>query len=500
MLRLVSILGFSAFAALAIAEPMPQPKTAEIQQLIEKLGSEDFSEREDATSKLEQIGAPAIDALRKACTAENPETVRRAREVLRKVEQKLANEKTLTPTLVELDERDTPLDSVLAVLSKQGACDVVLGGLKPEELAKLKVTVSTSGKVPFWNAVLKVCEAADLQVAVVGGFMAPGATPYMKSSRANVRFARVLNKAIVLEARDPKTPRRPAAVYGAVLVESLPFPKNTSFGASSTALLQAWPEPRLQWETTTTVKVAKATDAKGTRLATEYLPPKSSDPQPGSKEGITLIRNANGTVTIVRDLSPGIQPAGLFTPNTHQAVVQFKHADKPSEMVNQLDLSFYATVQTGIEPISRAWGLLENQNSTGVGGTDVEMTARHEKDSNGTLVANVTLSYNSKSVHPVGVFDELPGVKGTANLGSGNHTVHGILVTDKDGKPFGLGLRSGSNQLDQNGRRITVKMTLELVHDQNANNPPAAITLWGTHARQVEIPITLKDVPLTVGK
>ena len=121
-------------------------------------------------------------------------------------------------------------------------------------------------------------------------------------------------------------------------------------------------------------------------------------------------------------------------------------------------------------------------------------------ESNGKLVANVTLNYDPKLVHPADVSTELAGVKGTTNLGFGNHTVYGILVTDKNGKPFGLGLRSGSNQFDGTGKRSVMKMTLELTHDRNATDPPETITFWGSHTRQIEVPITLKDVPLSVGK
>jgi hypothetical protein len=500
MLRLVAISCLISIAATANAFFPQEPTKEEIKQLIEKLGSPEFTEREESTKRLAEIGAPALDALREACKSENPETARRAQEVLRKLEQKLANEKMLAPTLVELDERDAALDVLLAALSKQGKCEVVLGGLKPEELAQQKVTVSTNGKVPLWTAVLKVCEAADLQIAVVGGFMAPGAMPYLGRPKGKLRVATNPNQSIVLEAREPKTPRRPAAVQGAVLIETLPYPKNMVVVDSPTVLIQAWPEPHLQWQATTTVKIVKAIDTNGVRLAAEYLPPRGARAPMITREGIILIRNADGSVTVIRDVSPGSQSGGLFSPNTRQAVLNFKHTDKQTEIVKQLDLSFYASVRTGIEPICQARGLLQNQNAKGASGSDVEMSVRYEKDPNDKLVAEVSLNYDTKNVQPVGIVDELPGIKGTTNLGYGNHTVNGILITDKDGKPFGLGLRSGSNQLEGNGNRITRKMTLELVPDRDSNSPPTTITFWGTHSRQVEIPISLKDVPLTVTK
>jgi hypothetical protein len=110
------------------------------------------------------------------------------------------------------------------------------------------------------------------------------------------------------------------------------------------------------------------------------------------------------------------------------------------------------------------------------------------------------LKYDSKSVRPVGLSDELPGVKGAANLGFGNHTINGVLITDKSGKPFGLGLRIGAHQIDPTGKRVAMRMTLELFRDRDGTDPPASVTFWGSQNQQIEVPITLKDVTLYVGK
>ncbi len=128
------------------------------------------------------------------------------------------------------------------------------------------------------------------------------------------------------------------------------------------------------------------------------------------------------------------------------------------------------------------------------------MPKLYRTDQNGKLIAEISLGYDTKIVHPVGVADELPGVKGTTNLGFGNHTVFGLLLTDKTGKPFGLGLRSGTSQLAGNGTRLEVKLTLELQRDRNATDPPDTIAFWGTRSRHIEVPVSLKDVPLSAGK
>jgi hypothetical protein len=238
-----------AFVALTVAAPVPQPNAREAALLVEKLGSTEFDEREAAGKRLEELGVLALDDLRAACKSENPEIADRAKDLVRKIERRVSSDRALAPTVVELEAKDAPLEVVLAALSKQAGCEVVLGGLKAEDLAEKKITLTT-GKVPFWSAVLKVCEAGELQVAVVSSFVAPGSMPYYgrpSKTDAKLRGASDPNAAVVLEARDG-TKKRPASVHGAVLVEAFEAPKGALLPVTSGALLQFWPEPKLAWQ------------------------------------------------------------------------------------------------------------------------------------------------------------------------------------------------------------------------------------------------------------
>jgi len=63
-----------------------QPDAAAIARLVEKLGSKDFTERQEATKALEAIGFPALDALRKAAKGNNAEVVQRAARLVAVIE------------------------------------------------------------------------------------------------------------------------------------------------------------------------------------------------------------------------------------------------------------------------------------------------------------------------------------------------------------------------------------------------------------------------------
>jgi hypothetical protein len=496
MLRFLAVPACLLTTLVAVAQP-PQPaapQPGEVEKLVAQLGSEDFQEREAATRRLEAIGTAAVDALRAAIKSENPETARRANDLLRKAERTLANERTLAPTLVELDAKDRPLDDILADLSKQAKCEVVLGGLKPEELAGKKVTVATDGKVPFWSAVLQVCDAADLQVASVGGFVAPGAMPYLGRPKSGLRVATRPQQAVVLESRgDAK--RRPAAVYGAVLVEAVPFAKGSG-PESPAVLLQAWPEPRLQWERMAELKVTKALTADGTRLVAEPTPVLPGNVIRRTEDGVIFVRNPDGSVTAVRDTGGAFQLPGGFRPNPRQVAARFKPPEKPAESVKELGVSLFANVRTGIEPLAVAGGLERNKPAAGTGIADVGLSITYRKEPDGKLMASVEVSYDARGLFPVGVGDELPGARPGTGIGVGNYTVNGVRVSDAEGKPYTLGLSSGSSQFDPTGRRVVHKMQLELHPDKEGHGPPASIAFWGTYSRQVEMPLNFKDVPL----
>lgn len=485
-------------AAFAGARSAP-PAAKEIRALVSQLGSDEYADREAAAKQLEELGEAAVAELRAGCKSESPEIARRSQDILRKVERRLQNAKTLAPTLVELDVKDQTLDDVLADLSKQAKCEVVLNGVKVEQLAHKKITVTTNGKVPFWEAVLKVCDAADAQIAIVGGFLAPDAMPYRSTARYPVekaihifpenpkfRIAKNAQQAVVLEARSGAK-RRPAGLYGAVLVEAVDFPKGSEPSEPS-VLLQAWPEPRLQWQMTSSVKVTTATDFVGKKLTIEPGVVARQQVVPSSREELVILRNADGSATLMR--GGGLQVAGPFAPNVRQAVVRFKADEKSPDVVKELGVSLFAAARSGFEPLTQASGLELNRPSTGVGVPGIELTAVYNKAENGRLTATVTLSYDPLTVNPAGMGDELQGAKDGA--GPGNQTVYGLRVTDANGRPFALGLATGRHGFEAGNARVAIQATLEL--HANKLGPPTAVTFWGSYARQIEVPVTLKDV------
>ncbi|MEP2774360.1 MAG: hypothetical protein ABJQ29_15980 [Luteolibacter sp.] len=82
---LVSAAFFALMPCMVRAELSPQ----NIAEIVSKLGSESYRDREEATEKLWIIGQPAVPELRKAVLSDDPETALRATEVLEKVELRI---------------------------------------------------------------------------------------------------------------------------------------------------------------------------------------------------------------------------------------------------------------------------------------------------------------------------------------------------------------------------------------------------------------------------
>lgn len=159
---LMTMLAGLALGALALAAAPSVDRVApqDIARLIEQLGSGNFAEREEANRKLDAIGAPALEALRKAAQSNDAEVRRRAEDLVKKIEKLAENNQLLTPSRVRLVYNDTPVTEAVADLAKKSGYPLTLHDPQ-KKLAGRKVTLDT-GEVSFWEAVDQLCQKAGL--------------------------------------------------------------------------------------------------------------------------------------------------------------------------------------------------------------------------------------------------------------------------------------------------------------------------------------------------
>src|SRR5262249_54371427 len=124
-----------------------------------QLGSKKFSDRREAARSLLAIGAPALDALRKAARADDPEVRRQARDLIRQIEKGEESALALKATKLRLRYKDAPVSEVLADLRKKSGYSIEVEGVK--DLGRRKVTLET-GEVTFWEGFDQFCDKAGL--------------------------------------------------------------------------------------------------------------------------------------------------------------------------------------------------------------------------------------------------------------------------------------------------------------------------------------------------
>jgi len=143
--------------------PAPRPAFRPVATLIQALGSPDFAEREAASHELDLVGPPALpDLQREIAKTADREVFRRVSQLLARLEKRLADEQALAPKMVEIRAVDESLERIVADLSKQTGYEVLVS------VPAKKVSLKT-GLVTFWDAIEQLNEAAELQIASVGG-------------------------------------------------------------------------------------------------------------------------------------------------------------------------------------------------------------------------------------------------------------------------------------------------------------------------------------------
>ena len=172
------LLGLAAFIAIptGASEPADAKK---IEQLIEKLGGDDFADREKASAELDAIGAPALGALRKATASKDVEVSKRSADLIAKIEKRAETLRILTPKKVHLIYKETPVVEAVGDFSKKSGYAINL--LDPEgKLKDRKISLDT-GEVTFWQALDLFCDQAGLtEMDPAQGFgigVAPGVRP-----------------------------------------------------------------------------------------------------------------------------------------------------------------------------------------------------------------------------------------------------------------------------------------------------------------------------------
>jgi hypothetical protein len=156
-LGLIAIIGLTTGAALASDSPQ-SAGNSRIATLIAQLGSSRFNEREKAGRELENIGEPVLPALRQAAKSSDLETSRRAKDLLRKVEERVVTARILAPKRLRLKLKDATVSEAVKQLEKESGYKLHIHG-NPDDR---RITLDT-GETTFWQALDQLCVNAGLR-------------------------------------------------------------------------------------------------------------------------------------------------------------------------------------------------------------------------------------------------------------------------------------------------------------------------------------------------
>ena len=124
-------------AALAASVAFAQDE-GRIDELIKKLGSEEFTAREQAQAELVKLGAPALEKLKAAMQSPDPEISLRSRQIVEQIRHNRVVESVLSSgTQVTIGLKDAGADEAARALGAAAGYKIEL----PEALAQKKVSL-----------------------------------------------------------------------------------------------------------------------------------------------------------------------------------------------------------------------------------------------------------------------------------------------------------------------------------------------------------------------
>jgi hypothetical protein len=455
-------------ALLVLLGQMPAPGTSD---LIARLGSGRYAEREAAAAALEHLGREALPVLRSARDDRDPEIRMRAAALIAKIEGALLTQ----PTLIRLDFDDQPLTEVVRTVGARAGIKLALIPENAPGLQVRKVTLREHEPVPFWKAIDRLCDAGHLQYNI-GMHGQPGSRePVFPLYASGVRPAGPIsdsgpfrvNLVSLHYQRDVVfvNPPQPINRIG-LLPAPLPGPANPARPASTTneqfhAQVQVAAEPRLALTPNGPLRITEAVDDRGQSLLIA-----------AGSEAVTP-RYAGGYF-------------GLTAGSTMQMQAPLKHPEVPGKVIRQLRGVIPVMVATRkpsplVAPLSGTPGNKSFQNDeVSLDILDVRINPN----------PNVNQTSIDVSIRPR---SGLPGAQAAPLALHGEFPIQRpdlhhqqIEVVDAQGRPIPW----YHSSFDAEGARITLTLT------PTGQGTPAEVRYYGLARAATEIAFEFTDVPM----
>jgi hypothetical protein len=492
----------------------PSPRASEtpgkdqIDRLIKQLGSDSFAEREKASHELAAIGVPALQALRQAVQSTDAEVRKRAEELLPKIEMQAESMRVLAPKLVHLIYKDTPLNDAVADFCKKSGYSIQLHD--PDgKLKQRKITLDT-GETTFWHAFALFCEKAGVSEASMEDWMRAPQLPGrgLAAQPAVIRPGGVwtppgMNGQLVL--KDGKSKKTPTDDRSAARIRVLG--KSDLFGkvpeGEIILALEVTLELRLQWQFVQSVHVERAVDDQDQKLAQVVPQVEGAASEP---PGLPRRLARGGSEQFLAHQRVAWSGMGQVIP------IQLKKGAKDAKALKELSGVVTAQLLTELRPLIVADKLDKVVGKTfkGEEGGSIKIVGFRTEENQTTIQLVFEQPPHDKVVpaqpnvlagNGVQGSTQLQGVKVMTRPGFGfMDSYNGLSFQDDKGNVLPIDVRQARMQMSfvQQGNGVLKQIltcTLVCPHDKDKGRPAKAVYL-GRKRATVEVPFTLKDVPL----
>jgi hypothetical protein len=521
MRRCAILPAVTAVLCLAVAHGAEAPSPDRIEQLVAQLGSPAYRERVAASRALDSLGEAALDVLRRAAASGDAETRHRATELVERIERRAATARLLAPATVSLDIHQLPRNEAIAEFNKVTGASLRLHTTDAIGSGGRRVTLRT-GPVTFWDALEQFCKAADLRewdgITSLGRGSPPAPVnaqpPAIQMPGVAIRGQIIINgtpsrppappaQFVLLEGPDvPTAEARNGAVRVRCLPPGTPFPADAIGSDEVLFPLHVAAEPRLQLQGGVTLRIEKAVDDRGQSLVATAVTAKLQRNAVAEEEQRMMLMLINNGIAVPLPAAPA-GPVGI----------KVRRGPAGGTVLRELTGSVGAQVRI-TEPLlvvdnPATAGKSESRSPHGVtlAVTEIDKTARGDLRFSVRLSVSpdVQLGQGTTVVARGGLPVPMAAGRGmvlqqmVASSGPGtppgSTEFCGLALEDAKGRRFEVG--QAQQELTQFGPQgLTYAITVAFRTTAEGAGEPAKLVCTGSRPAIIEVPFTLKDVPL----
>lgn len=503
------LLGALCFATSSFAQEAVA--TDQIETRIAQLSNTRYSVRELGARELIRIGEPALGTLQAALSSPDMEVRQRVEAIIKTINFRKRNSELIKAPTLRLNYVNKPLGDALADVSRQAKMAFDLdpkSNKNPKEL----ITLDT-GDVPYWQAIEKFLAVAGLvEKPTSNSVMAPG--PISTSTQQIQLWS---NAPRPEPPADPRIHLVEGKPVFAADTSSILRVKALSKGASGNTLtkgsneikliLDVTPVPSVSWEGLVNIDVHHAIDERGIQLAQSHLHNddttsefvwNSGMPQ----QAVRVLGGPNGRVLVQGRMNivgyyGASPPSGALNPR-HVPVTLFTH-ESTSKTLKELKGIITARVLTQPQPLLTIDNLREAPVKEPLKANDLTVCILdRKKEMNGTVQMRILLQ--SAVVNEMLAFPlrrgglARPFVQFEAGVNSIDDQPQ-LTIRNPKGE---LIPSATANLVEQsfNGTIQSSEYLVILPENKGKGSEDAKLVLVGRKSVFVEVPFSLKNVPL----